>query len=67
MTFTDIIGVVDGTHIGLKRPSLYGYAYYNRKGHTTLNVMAVSDAAGRITYLNADWPGSVHDSTVWRK
>ncbi|KAJ8048621.1 Protein ALP1-like [Holothuria leucospilota] len=32
----------------------------------TLNVQATCDASERFTSVSANWPGSVHDSRVWR-
>jgi hypothetical protein len=56
----------DGTHIVLfQRPSLEGEVYFNRKSSYSLNVMLTFDHRRNIRYLNAGWPGSVHDSRIW--
>ncbi|KIH66246.1 hypothetical protein ANCDUO_03429 [Ancylostoma duodenale] len=36
-----------------------------RKGYTALNVPAVVNARGRFIYVNSNFPGSVHDSSVY--
>ena len=36
-----IIGAVDGCHIPIQRPSEHEYAYVNRKGYHSINLMAV--------------------------
>lgn len=62
-----IIGAIDGCHIAIQQPSAKknGYLYYNRKRYYSLNMLAVCDANMRITYADASFPGSVHDSAIW--
>lgn len=62
-----IIGAIDGCHIAIKQPKSRenGYLYYNRKRFYSLNMLAVCDANLRITYADANYPGSVHDSAIW--
>jgi len=64
--FPNVIGAVDCTHVPIKSPSNNEEAYVNRKGVHTINVQAVCDANMRIIDLVAKWPGSTHDSFVWR-
>ncbi|CAH1956586.1 unnamed protein product [Acanthoscelides obtectus] len=59
--FPTAIGVIDCTHIGILKPNRHGDEYINRKGKPTLNVQATCDAS-----LHVSWPGSVHDSRIWR-
>ena len=35
--FPDVLGVVDGCHVVLKKPHIDGDAYYNRKGNVSIN------------------------------
>ena len=37
-----------------------------RKGLATLNVQVLCDASKRFTSVSANWPGSVHDSRIWK-
>lgn len=37
-----VIGCVDGTHVGLQKPSNNEHMFYNRKGFHSLNAMVVS-------------------------
>lgn len=60
------IGAVDCTHVHIMKPSVFGDEYVNRKGKTTINVQMTCDANEKITSVDAQWPGSVHDSRIWR-
>ncbi|XP_062588274.1 putative nuclease HARBI1 [Saccostrea cucullata] len=65
--FPNVLGCVDGTFIGIIAPNDNEPDYVNRKGFHSLNVQAVCDANFRITSICAKWPGSVHDSRIWRE
>ncbi|CAH1958140.1 unnamed protein product [Acanthoscelides obtectus] len=64
--FPTAIGVIDCTHIGILKPNRHGDEYINRKGKPTLNVQATCDAREMFTSVDVSWPGSVHDSGIWR-
>jgi len=64
--FPNVVGAIDGTHIAIKSPSINEEAFVNRKGVHTINVQAVCDSEMKITNLVAKWPGSTHDSFIWR-
>ncbi|CAH2014081.1 unnamed protein product [Acanthoscelides obtectus] len=64
--FPTAIGVIDCTHIGILKPSRHGDEYINRKRKPTLNVQATCDAREMFTSVAVSWPGSVHDSRIWR-
>ncbi|XP_047499264.1 putative nuclease HARBI1 [Penaeus chinensis] len=64
--FPTAIGVIDCTHVGILKPKLLGDEYINRKGKSTLNVQATCDAKEMFTSVDVSWPGSVHDSRIWR-
>ncbi|XP_038062959.1 putative nuclease HARBI1 [Patiria miniata] len=66
--FPELVGVVDGTHIGLHGCNLGNneHIYVNRKGRHTINVQVVCDAHFKITNVVARWPGSTHDSRIFQ-
>lgn len=64
----NIVGAVDGTHVNLHGAPLgdHEYIFVNRKGHHSLNVQLICDAHYRITNVVARWPGSTHDSRIFK-
>lgn len=62
-----VLGALDCTHIEINKPSMFGDEYINRKGYASINVQATCDAGERFTSISAEWPGSVHDSRIWRR
>ena len=60
------IGAVDCTHMHIMKPSEFGDECVNRKGKTTINVQMTYDANEKITSVDAQWPGSIHDNRIWR-
>ncbi|KAI4465063.1 hypothetical protein MML48_3g00003819 [Holotrichia oblita] len=62
----DAIGAVDCTHIKIRKPVLHGEEYFNRKGFCSINVQATCNYNECFTSVDVSWPGSVHDSRVWR-
>lgn len=64
--FPGVIGCIDGTHIRIQAPSQNEPAFVNRKGFHSINVQAICDYTGRFTNIVARWPGSTHDSHVFR-
>ncbi|KAH7965492.1 hypothetical protein HPB49_008478 [Dermacentor silvarum] len=68
--FQGCVGAVDGTFVCIRAPSdrdvANKAAYSCRKGYYALNVMVVCDASLKITALETSYPGSVHDSFVWK-
>ena len=64
--FPNVIGAIDCTHIAIKSPSQHEDAYVNRKGVHTVNIQAVCDHNMQLLNIVARWPGSTHDSFIWR-
>jgi hypothetical protein len=60
-----ILGVVDGTHIGIKAPKIDEFAYVNRKQQHSINVQIVANFDYYILDAVVKWPGSTHDSFMW--
>ncbi|XP_055381887.1 putative nuclease HARBI1 [Condylostylus longicornis] len=60
--FPGVIGCVDGTHVRIITPSKnHQHLHYNRKGYHSLNVC---DHKMRTRYVDANNPGSSHDSFI---
>ncbi|XP_046387259.1 putative nuclease HARBI1 [Ischnura elegans] len=62
-----IIGCIDCTQIAIVRPHIREEAYFNYKGFHSLNVQAVSSDDLVILSLNTRFPGTIHDSFIWRQ
>jgi len=64
--FPNVVGCVDGTQIAITSPSINEHVYMCRKGYHSLNVQGICDA--RLQFINvvAKYPGSAHDSFIWR-
>lgn len=60
-----ILGVVDGTHVLIKAPSIDEFAYVNRKLQHSINCQIVANYNYYITDAVVKWPGSTHDSFIW--
>ncbi|XP_062327791.1 putative nuclease HARBI1 [Osmerus eperlanus] len=65
--FPNVIGCIDGTHIPIIAPSINEGDYVNRKSFHSINVQIICDAAHLISNVEAKWPGSVHDSRIYRE
>ncbi|KAI0235612.1 putative nuclease HARBI1 [Lamellibrachia satsuma] len=62
--FPRVVGAVDGTHIGILGPRQEEYAFVNRKGEHSINVMVTCDSDLIIRDMDVKWPGSCHDAFV---
>ena len=62
----NIVGCVDCTHVPISRPSQFGQEYMNRKNWYSINVQAICDHDCRFLDIVAAWPGSAHDSRIFR-
>ena len=58
--FPGMLGVIDGTHVKIQAPREDEHQYVNC--YHSINVQVVMDADAKIINVNAQWPGSVHDS-----
>ena len=65
--FDGCIGALDGTHIKVKVNKETKIDHINRKGDTTMNVYAIVDMDGRLTYVGVGMAGSVHDMSVLKE
>lgn len=62
-----VIGAIDCTHIAIIAPRDEEHNYVNRKGFHSKNVQLICDQNLLILNVNATFPGSVHDSFIWRQ
>lgn len=62
-----IIGLVDCTHLPLAAlKKEIEIPYVNRKGFHSLNAQIIGNVKNLILNINARYPGSIHDSIIWR-
>ena len=64
--FNNCIGAIDGTHIRVVVPAIDIANHIGRYGYPTQNVMAVCDFDMRFTSIVAGWPGSAHDTRIFK-
>ena len=65
--FPGVVGVVDGSHVRIMEPKKNPNSYINRKYYPSINVCAVCDSQCKFTYVSIRWPGSCHDSFIFRQ
>ena len=63
-----ITGAIDCTHIEITAPpsELHPDEYINRQNNYSINVQAVCDSECVYLDVDASWPGSVHDSRIFK-
>ena len=64
--FPGVIGVVDGTHIKVKVKRELHRRFRDRKNEITVNCQVVFDHIMKFIHINARWPGSTHDSRIFK-
>lgn len=60
------IGIIDGTHIPIQKPSLNAYDYFNRKKFYSMILQGICRNDLRFIDVDIRWPGGVHDARVFR-
>lgn len=63
--FPGVIGMIDGTHIHIKKPKERGIDYYNRKDVYSVVLQGVVKEDLQFTDVYTGWPGKVHDARVF--
>lgn len=63
--FPRVAGIIDGTQIPIKAPSVHEEIYVNRKNFHSINVQVICDKDFIINSYCAKYPGSTHDSFIW--
>lgn len=61
-----VVGAIDGCQIRIKAPAETQKDYLNRKFFHSINLLAVSLPDKSFSYVHIGYPGSVHDSRVYR-
>ncbi|XP_054722629.1 putative nuclease HARBI1 [Uloborus diversus] len=69
--FPGVIGTIDCTHVRIVAPAedsteIRQMSFFSRKGFHSLNVQLIADDSLLIRSANARYPGSVHDSFIWK-
>ncbi|CAH1954211.1 unnamed protein product [Acanthoscelides obtectus] len=65
--FPRVIGCIDGTHIKMQSPGAQdGEVFRNRKSYFSINTEIVAEPDLKIFDIVARWPGSTHDSTIFK-
>jgi len=62
----NVLGIVDGTHINIMAPWENEPSFVNRKQNHSINTQVICDHNYKIQDLVAEWPGSCHDSYIFR-
>jgi hypothetical protein len=62
-----IVGVIDGSHILIKRPKNDTDSYVNRKGLHSIILQGIVDCKKSFTDIYVGEPGSLHDARVLRR
>ncbi|XP_056007878.1 putative nuclease HARBI1 [Ostrea edulis] len=65
--FPGVVVCTDGTIIKIQAPKENEADYICRKGYYALNIQMTCDPRYQIIDLVAKWPGSVHDSRIFRE
>ena len=64
--FPSVIGMIDGTHITIRRPSERGIDYFNRKEYYSVGLQVVCTNDLSFIDVHTGYPGKVHDARVFR-
>ncbi|CAH1980097.1 unnamed protein product [Acanthoscelides obtectus] len=64
--FPGVIGVIVGTHIEIDKTQGDSDSYLNRKNFFSIQAQVVCDHKRKIRDIFVGYPGSVHDSRVFR-
>src|SRR5688572_1511329 len=61
---SNVIGIIDGSHIPIKASHLFPVDYFNRKSYYSIILQAVVDHKKKFLDICVDWPGSTHNSRI---
>ena len=64
--FVNCVSLIDGTLFPLAfAPTLNAEDYYTWKGNYAIKALFVCDVMAKITLVEIEWPGRMHDNRVW--
>ncbi|KHJ84807.1 transposase, IS4 family, partial [Oesophagostomum dentatum] len=63
----NVVGAVDGSLIPIQGPSENSESFMCRKGFYSMNLSAIVDADQSFRWISVKFPGSVHDSRIFRE
>lgn len=62
------VGYLDATEIKLcDAPVISPESYFSRKHHYSVKLQGICDYTGKLRYVTIGYPGSVHDSRIFRE
>jgi hypothetical protein len=61
-----IYGFIDGSHIPIKGRTANREAFINRLGYSSILLQAVCDSTSKFIHTYVGWPGSIHDTRMFR-
>lgn len=64
--FPGVVGIIDGFHVAILKPTENEQNYINRKGYHSINSQIICDHQLKIRSIYANYGGSTHDSFIWR-
>lgn len=64
--FSKAVGAIDGCHICIKPPNTHKEDYFNYKQFHSIQMQAICDDTGRFINVFIGYPGSVHDTRIFK-
>ena len=65
-SFPHVLGAIDCMHVQLVPTPATAHIYCNHSDTYFINVQAIVDCKGQLTNVVAKYPGSAHDSYIFR-
>uniref|UniRef100_A0AC35G7I9 DDE Tnp4 domain-containing protein n=1 Tax=Panagrolaimus sp. PS1159 TaxID=55785 RepID=A0AC35G7I9_9BILA len=62
---SNVVGAIDGSYIHIRNIG-DATVWFCRKGFAAINLTMMVDSSKQIRFISCRWPGSLHDSNVYR-
>ena len=62
-----VVGCIDGTLLRIQAPTIYEHQFVDRHGAHSINLSAICGPDMVFYWVSCQFPGSVHDSRVFRE